>query len=275
VGTWCTCSRGTRRREPHHHPQPTPELHRRRQAYGKVVWETHRPAGRSSTASGPRRVRTIAAGPGALPGGTAGSTRSSPDREALWKFDLNPRTRGTTWGEGHAEQHHRHAGDRGRPRVSASARPEHGEGWAPLRDRSRGGVPPAPPRGLAAGRHHHHRRRLAPGREGVPRTISTVAVHDGLVYAAHLSGLLICLDEKTGRPVWTHDLYSAIWLPDRHRRKVYLGDETATSWSSRPGGEEAPVEERHDERRLRTPVAAHGVLYVADRTTLYAIEEKQ
>ena len=45
------------------------------------------------------------------------------------------------------------------------------------------------------------------GREYVfGRTLSTVAVHDGLVYAAELDGFLHCLDAKTGKKYWEHDL---------------------------------------------------------------------
>ena len=63
------------------------------------------------------------------------------------------------------------------------------------------------------------------GREYVfGRTISTVAVHDGLVYAAELDGYLHCLDAKTGKKYWEHDLKDGTWCsPYYVDGKVYIG----------------------------------------------------
>ncbi|HEY6548074.1 MAG TPA: PQQ-binding-like beta-propeller repeat protein, partial [Vicinamibacteria bacterium] len=43
------------------------------------------------------------------------------------------------------------------------------------------------------------------------RTISTVAIKDGIVYASDLSGFLYALDARTGAHYWTHDLLAAVW----------------------------------------------------------------
>ena len=40
------------------------------------------------------------------------------------------------------------------------------------------------------------------------RTMSTCAIHDDLVYVAELAGYLHCLDAKTGKKYWDHDLQS-------------------------------------------------------------------
>jgi len=40
----------------------------------------------------------------------------------------------------------------------------------------------------------------------IGRTMSTVAIHDGLVIAVGVSGVVYCLDAKTGRQHWHHDL---------------------------------------------------------------------
>ena len=58
------------------------------------------------------------------------------------------------------------------------------------------------------------------------RTISTVAIQDGIVYAADLSGFLYALDAKTGQHFWTHDMLAAVWgSPFVADGKLYLGDE--------------------------------------------------
>jgi outer membrane protein assembly factor BamB len=43
------------------------------------------------------------------------------------------------------------------------------------------------------------------------RTMSTCAVHDGLCYACELAGFFHCLDARTGRKVWMHDLRAGVW----------------------------------------------------------------
>ena len=43
------------------------------------------------------------------------------------------------------------------------------------------------------------------------RTLSTAAVHDGLVYIAELAGYLHCLDAKTGERYWDHDFRASVW----------------------------------------------------------------
>ena len=58
------------------------------------------------------------------------------------------------------------------------------------------------------------------------RTISTVAVHDGLVYAAELDGYLHCLDARPGKQYWEHDLKAGVWgSPYWVDGKVYIGTE--------------------------------------------------
>ncbi len=58
------------------------------------------------------------------------------------------------------------------------------------------------------------------------RTISTVAIHEGIVYAADLSGFLYALDVKTGALYWKHDMLAAVWAsPLVADGKIYLGDE--------------------------------------------------
>ena len=46
------------------------------------------------------------------------------------------------------------------------------------------------------------------------------------IYLPDFSGFLHCLDVKTGKPYWTHDMFAAIWgSPMVIDDKVYLGDE--------------------------------------------------
>jgi outer membrane protein assembly factor BamB len=113
------------------------------------------------------------------------------------------------------------------------------------------------------------------GGEEFGRTISTVAIADGLLYAADLAGRLYCLDAATGAHHWTYDAFAAIWgSPYVADGKVYIGDED---------GDVAVLEHSKTMKLLAeinmgaavytTPVAYDGVLYVMSRNALWALDE--
>src|SRR5204863_7403416 len=58
------------------------------------------------------------------------------------------------------------------------------------------------------------------------RTMSTCAVHDGLVYAADLNGYLNCLDAATGKVQWSHFTGAETWCsPCWADGKIYIGND--------------------------------------------------
>ena len=105
------------------------------------------------------------------------------------------------------------------------------------------------------------------------RTISTVAIHDGLLYAADLSGFLYCLDVKTGAHYWTHDMEAAVWgSPFVADGKVYLGDEDGDVEILKEGKTKQLIAKMNMGNTVyTTPVAKDGVLYVVSRTKLFAL----
>jgi len=115
------------------------------------------------------------------------------------------------------------------------------------------------------------------GDENFNRSLSTVAVADGLVYAADLSGFLYCIDAKTGKPFWKHDTYSAVWgSPYVVDGKVMLGDEDGEVVVLQHGRQMKVLATNEMGNSVyTTPVAANGVLYVTNRRALYAIEQKK
>ena len=105
----------------------------------------------------------------------------------------------------------------------------------------------------------------------IDRTLSTVSLADGLVYAADLTGTIHCLDADTGTRYWTHAVRQETWgstlVGDG---KVYLvtkgtfvvlatGKEKKLLATVRMGGE-------------CSPIVAVGTLYVVLRGTLYALQ---
>jgi len=114
------------------------------------------------------------------------------------------------------------------------------------------------------------------GGDDFHRTMSSVAVADGLVYAADLSGFLYCLDEKTGKQYWRYDTMSAIWgSPFVVDGKVMLGTEDGEVVVLKHGKEMKKISVNDTGNSVyTTPVAANGVLYVSNRNTLFAFEKK-
>jgi outer membrane protein assembly factor BamB len=111
------------------------------------------------------------------------------------------------------------------------------------------------------------------GYEDFNRTISTAAIHDGLVYAADLSGFVYCLDAQTGELYWKYDAFAAIWgSPYVVDGKVYIGDEDGDVAILKAGKQFELIREINMGTSVyTTPVAKNGVMYVTNRSTLFAI----
>jgi outer membrane protein assembly factor BamB len=232
--------------------------------------------------------------------------------QLLWKFDCNPKT--AVWGGDGRGDRNELIGTpviwEGRVYLATGQDPEAGEGQGDLWciDPTRRGDTsaeivvdvqgkPVPPRRLRAvdpkagelvrpnpnsAALWHYRGRTSKGdgkpvfEETMHRSMSMVAIKDGLLVTADFNGLVHCLDAKSGRPHWTYDLLSAVWgSPLVADGKIYLGDEDG----------DVAVFEFSPERKLlaknpmgeavyTTPVALDGVLYVAARTHMVAIGGK-
>jgi outer membrane protein assembly factor BamB len=106
----------------------------------------------------------------------------------------------------------------------------------------------------------------------IGRSISTVAVADGLVYAADLAGKVYCLDAKTGELYWAHDTRSHIWAsPLVADGKVYIGNESGvmTVFKADKRLEILGTSQFHAPI-YASAIVANGVLYVSTHTHLYA-----
>ena len=107
----------------------------------------------------------------------------------------------------------------------------------------------------------------------IGRSLSTVAVAGGLVYAADLAGDVRCLDARTGRTRWVHRTKQEIWgSPFVADGKVYVLTRRKYLWVFRANGvKELLGKVRLPRASACTPVAANGVLYVATNRLLYAL----
>lgn len=249
----------------------------------------------------------------------------SPGRpNLLWKFDCNPKTARYSV-SGRSTRNHIIAAPvihDGLVYVAVGEDPEHGEGnghlWCldPTRrgdvsselavhradpahplahqrlqaaDDAKGEVAIANPNSAAVWHYTEFDwngdDRIADFEERMHRTISSVAIDKGLLMVPDFSGLVHCLNAKTGQVFWTHDLLAACWTtPLIVDGKVYVGDEegkvTIFRLSADPNvalaaNELGWFEARHTVELgnsiYNTPIVADGVLYVATKTHLYAI----
>jgi outer membrane protein assembly factor BamB len=238
-------------------------------ASGKIVWQSDAPGPSILHGQWSNPAYGVVAGVPQVvfPGGDGWLYAFEPETgKLLWKFDCNPKD--STWELGgmgtrnsiistpviHDDKVY----------IGVGQDPEHGEGggnfWV-IDATGRGDI-------STSGRVWHR------GGEEFGRTISTAAIHDGLLYISDLSGFLYCLDAETGEHHWTYDAFAAVWgsafVADG---KVYLGDEDGDIAILQAGKElKLLAEINMGSSVYTTPVARDGVLYIASRNMLFAIQ---
>jgi outer membrane protein assembly factor BamB len=105
-------------------------------------------------------------------------------------------------------------------------------------------------------------------------SLSTVAVHEGLVYAADAPGYLSCIDAATGKRLWSHDHLANIWgSPLVADGKVYVQTGEGVVHVFQTGREKKLLTKVATLADMAhgTPVAANGVLYITGQRKLYAL----
>jgi outer membrane protein assembly factor BamB len=237
---------------------------------GKVVWQSSLPGrkilhGQWSSPS----YGVLDGKPQVLfPGGDGWLYALEPlTGKVIWRFDCNPKDSVYTIGPGSTRNNLLAmpvvAGDM--VYLAVGEDPEHGEGighlWA-LRPKGEGDLTD---KALV-----WHR-----GGEDFHRSLSTVAVRDGLLFAADFSGYVYCLDAATGKPYWVYNSYGAIWgSPLVADGKVYIGNEDGDVAVLRAARQlEVVSKVNMGSAVFSTAVAQDGVLYIASRSKLFAIAE--
>jgi outer membrane protein assembly factor BamB len=125
--------------------------------------------------------------------------------------------------------------------------------------------------------------------ETMHRTVGTVAIKDDVLYIADFSGLFHSLDAKTGKVHWTYDMLAATWgSPLVVDGKVYVGDDDGDVAIFRHSADPKVAMKDEDGSMTpalgeinmlnsvyTTPVVADNVLYITNRSYLFAIEDEK
>jgi outer membrane protein assembly factor BamB len=225
----------------------------------------------------------------------------------LWKFDCNPKSSLYSLG-GRATRNHIIGTPviyDGLVYVAVGEDPEHGEGnghlWC-VDPKKRGDISPtlvfngADPKTPIAHRRlqalveedgdfersnpnlgaiwHYVGENPKEFESSMHRTCGTVAIQDSLLFIADFSGLFHCLDAKTGKAHWTHDMLAASWAsPLIVEGKVFIGDEEGDITIFSLAKEKKLLAEINMNSALyTTPIVANDVLYIANRNRLFAIQ---
>jgi outer membrane protein assembly factor BamB len=105
-------------------------------------------------------------------------------------------------------------------------------------------------------------------------SLSTVAVHHGLVFAADAAGFLNCIDAATGKRLWSHDHLANIWgspLVVDGRVYVQTGEGVVNIFEESREKKLLSKNDSLPDMAHGTPVVANGVLYITGQKKLYAI----
>ena len=229
---------------------------------GKVVWSDRSPGDRilvgqwASPSLGEVNGVTQAVFPGGDGWLYAFNARTGAP---IWRFDLNPKD--AVWPKTRNDGLATPVFHNGRVYMAVGQDPENGEGVGHLYC-----IDPTKTGDITeSGRVWHF--------DKIRRSISTVALADGLLYAADFSGFLHCLDAATGARHWEFDMLAAVWgSPFAADGKVYLGDEDGDVVVLQAGKTLKRIAEINMGSAVySTPVPANGTLYIMNTSQLFAI----
>ena len=181
----------------------------------------------------------------------------------LWEFDLNPKN--SVWPKTRNEVISTPIIIGDVVYIANGQDPEHGEGVGHLYAidaTKRGDI-------TKSGQLWHY--------GDIRRSISTGAYYNGILFYSDFSGFLHAVDAKTGKQIWKHDMFAAIWgspmVIDGH---VWLGDEDGdVTILNADRTMKVVAENNMGSSVYSTPVPVNGTVFIVNRNQLIAISEKK
>ena len=107
------------------------------------------------------------------------------------------------------------------------------------------------------------------------RTMGTVAIKNDLLFVLDFGGLFHCVHAKTGKGLWTYDMFAECWgSPLIVEDHVYIGDTDGEVCIFKLAPEmELLSEVNMGSSVVATPVVANGTMFIANRNRIFAIQE--
>jgi outer membrane protein assembly factor BamB len=107
------------------------------------------------------------------------------------------------------------------------------------------------------------------------RTCGTCSIKNNLLFIADFSGMVHCLDAKTGKAHWTYDMLAASWASALIAGDlVYFSDEDGDISVFNLSSEFKLVGEYNmGSAVFTTPIVANDTLFIANRNRIFAIKE--
>jgi len=110
--------------------------------------------------------------------------------------------------------------------------------------------------------------------DGIERSIASIAIEDGLLFATDLSGHVHCLDEKTGKPYWVYATNADTWsTPLIADGKVYINTKKKLVVLSASKEMKLISEVPLGSAAYATPVAANGTLFICSQSYLWVVQK--
>jgi outer membrane protein assembly factor BamB len=108
----------------------------------------------------------------------------------------------------------------------------------------------------------------------VGRSLSNVAIHNGLLYISDFTGRLNCFDGDTGEHYWQHELGAGVWSasPVVVSGKVYISTERNELWVLKADREKQVLSRCRLRSMAITPTVHNGVFYFATQRRLFALK---
>jgi outer membrane protein assembly factor BamB len=108
----------------------------------------------------------------------------------------------------------------------------------------------------------------------VDRSLTTVAIKDGLLFTADFTGRIHCIDAETGKTHWLFESNRPIWSsPLIADGKVYIGTDAGDLYTFAAAKEMKLLGKTKLESPISaSPIAHNGVLYVMSQKYLYAVK---
>jgi outer membrane protein assembly factor BamB len=108
-------------------------------------------------------------------------------------------------------------------------------------------------------------------------TMSTAAVAGGLAFVSDCGRTLHCVDSRTGKPYWTHEIRGEVWAsPYVADGKMYIGTRRGDFWVFKTSKNKEVLHSYEFGTPISaTTTAANATLYIATMTHLHAIAQNR